>query len=183
MPTRISTPTIESVDEAVSLDVRAFLKKSGGCSGGVAIYTGAEQAMWIANKARKKRELWPATKRVFKPYFPKLDLGKVRFSINSTLVGNWFTKANSVEAMTFGYRIYFDNTDYQISRRGLKLIMHELVHVDQVRRLGGEVEFACAYGKGYLKGGNYRDNPLEVEAYDFVTEHGGSLPNGVKKPK
>ena len=59
--------------------------------------------------------------------------------------------------------------------------MHELVHVDLVRRKGGEVAFACDYGKGYLKGGNYRKNPMEVEAYDFVDKHGDSLPDGVKK--
>ena len=40
------------------------------------------------------------------------------------------------------------------------------VHVDQVRRYGdSELDFACAYGKGFLDAGNYRDNWMEVEAY------------------
>ena len=83
--------------------------------------------------------------------------------------------------MTFGYTIFFKGSNIQKSRGGLKLLMHELVHVDQVRRKGGEVAFACDYGKGYLKGGSYRKNPMEVEAYDFVDKHGDSLPDGVKK--
>jgi len=50
--------------------------------------------------------------------------------------------------------------------------MHELVHVDQVRRRGNnETRFARDYGNGFLKAGNYAKNPLEVEAYDFVTEN------------
>jgi hypothetical protein len=55
--------------------------------------------------------------------------------------------------------------------------MHELVHVDQLRRRGdNEDRFACDYGKGYLEAGNYRNNPLEEEAYDFVDSHSVPLP-------
>ena len=43
-------------------------------------------------------------------------------------------------------------------------IVQELVHTEQVRRLGGEMRFACAYCRGYLAGGGYRTNPLEEEA-------------------
>jgi hypothetical protein len=116
-----------------------------------------------------------------KKYFPKLNLTKVEFCINSTLPGNWFQSRDKVAAMTFGYRIYFNRSDIQKTRSGLKLLMHELVHVDQVRRKGGEIPFACDYGKGYLRAGSYRQNPMEVEAYDFVARHGELLPNGVPK--
>ncbi len=45
-----------------------------------------------------------------------------------------------------------------------------LVHVLQYRRFGGELGFACVYGIGYAKVGfDYKENPFEDEAYDFVT--------------
>ena len=85
--------------------------------------------------------------------------------------------------MTFGYTIYFKRTDIQKTQAGLKLLMHELAHVDQVRRFGGEIPFACKYGKGYLKGGSYLKNPLEVAAYRMVEKHGDELPAKQKNPK
>lgn len=163
------------------MSVLAELKKAGGCQGGKVIYAAAKLSCQAANVARKDRELWDNTRKLFKKYFPDLNLKKVRFHINCTLPGNWFTSANSVDGMTFGYDIYFKGSDLQKSRKGLRLLMHELVHVDQVRRLGGELAFACKYGEEYVKAGNYRDNRLEVEAYDFVAKHGASLPDGVKK--
>jgi hypothetical protein len=55
------------------------------------------------------------------------------------------------------------------------------VHVDQVRRLGGETAFARDYGRGYVEGGGelpaylddvdaYHRNPLEAEAYRFEAQ-------------
>ena len=46
------------------------------------------------------------------------------------------------------------------------LHFHELVHVVQWQHLGME-QFVMAYALGYLQGGGYRANPLEVMAYDF----------------
>lgn len=49
------------------------------------------------------------------------------------------------------------------------MVMHELVHTDQVRRrCNSEILFAADYDKGYLVAGNYHHNPLEKEAFDFV---------------
>lgn len=46
----------------------------------------------------------------------------------------------------------------------------ELVHVLQYRRFVLEPAFACAYGVGYAEAGfDYASNPLEREAYDFVS--------------
>jgi hypothetical protein len=39
------------------------------------------------------------------------------------LVPNWFNGDDKVEGMTFGYHIWFDHTDYQISRGGLTLVL------------------------------------------------------------
>ena len=46
------------------------------------------------------------------------------------------------------------------------LHFHELVHVVQWQHLGAE-RFVMAYALGYLQGGGYRANRLEVMAYNF----------------
>ena len=46
------------------------------------------------------------------------------------------------------------------------LHFHELVHVVQWQHLGPE-RFLMAYAIGYFAGGGYRNNPLEVMAYDL----------------
>lgn len=164
------------------MSVLSTLQNVSGCAGGEAIYAGAKASCLVLNAKRERRELWSNTRSVMQVHFPKLDLTKVRFCINCTLPGNWFASAKWVAAMTFGYTIYFDDSDVQKTHAGLRLLMHELVHVDQVRRLGGESAFACAYGKGYLSAGSYRQNALEVEAYDFVTKHGAALPASQANP-
>ena len=163
------------------MSVLSELRKFGGSAGGIHVYAGAKALVYTRNSMRKRRKLWKSTRKVMKKYFPKLKLGKVRFCINCSLPGNWFESPDKVAAMTFGDTIFFKGTYIQKSRDGLKLLMHELVHVDQVRRKGGELKFAAAYGRGYLKGGSYRKNPMEVEAYNFVAKNGNSLPNGCKK--
>ncbi len=44
------------------------------------------------------------------------------------------------------------------------LLFHELVHVEQYRRLGSP-RFSELYVHGFLDGGGYEANPLEVNAY------------------
>lgn len=46
------------------------------------------------------------------------------------------------------------------------LHFHELVHVVQWRHLGPD-RFLMAYAIGYFAGGGYRNNPLEIMAYDL----------------
>jgi hypothetical protein len=46
------------------------------------------------------------------------------------------------------------------------LHFHELVHVVQWAHLGPQ-KFVMAYALGHLAAGSYRQNPLEVMAYDF----------------
>jgi hypothetical protein len=46
------------------------------------------------------------------------------------------------------------------------LHFHELVHVVQWQHLGPD-RFLMAYALGYMLGGGYRNNPLEVMAYDL----------------
>lgn len=99
--------------------------------------------------------------------------------------------------MTFGSTIYWrDELDERQPADVVKLL-HELVHVDQVRRFGSERQFACEYGRGYVVGDGevpdylrhpraYHRNPLEAEAYTFESRFRdasgridpSTLPNG-----
>ena len=83
--------------------------------------------------------------------------------------------------MTFGSTIYWRDELDEFDAGDLVRLAHELVHVDQVRRHGGESEFACAYGRGYVDGDGdlpgyvrsptkYHRNPLEAEAYRFEAQ-------------
>lgn len=103
--------------------------------------------------------------------------------------------------MTFGYTIYWrDELDEDRAEDLVKLI-HELTHVEQVRRAGNENAFACEYGKGYVRGGGtlpshikrptqYHRNPLEAEAYTLEATYrdddgnvlADKLPDGGREP-
>lgn len=149
------------------MSIRSFLEEHGGCAGGRLIYYAAQTTVQLANWTRDKHRISAETRARLQPLFPELDLDKVEYKMCCSLPGNWFTSADEVEAMTFGYMLYFKDSDVEQTTSGLNTLMHELVHVEQVRRLGSEHAFACEYGIGYLAGG-YRNNPLEEEAYDFV---------------
>jgi hypothetical protein len=145
------------------------LRRLGGCAGGVAIYNAAKASAIAANVSRQRRHLRTETIDRVQPVFPQLDLGRVSFFINATLPPNWFTSADNVEGMTFGYDVYFKSSGYQNDDSKLDVLVHELAHVDQVRRRGdSERDFACDYGKEYLQAGNYEGNVLEVEARAYA---------------
>lgn len=152
------------------MSIMSQLQAAGGCEGGKAIYFGARTSAQVLNAFKQTNKLKTATKARFKPLFPKLDLDRVRVRPDCILPGNWFK--SGVKAMTFGYTIYCKGSHMQSTDAKLNILMHELVHVDQIRRRGNdESRFACDYGKGYLAGGGYMENPLEIEAYDFVTNY------------
>ncbi len=154
------------------MSVLDTLRDLGGCTGGITIYQAAKRSAQVRNVFRKARKLKPETICRLSDLFPGLDLSRVRIYINASLPANWFTSADDVYGMTFGYKIYFKGSGYQKSEEGLQKLMHELVHVDQVRRRGdSETQFACDYGEGYLAAGSYEVNPLEIEAYGFVNNH------------
>jgi len=155
------------------MSVLSKLKKMGACEGGIAIYFAAKAAAATANLLKQRNKLNASTKSKFRPLFPHLDLDRVRVRPDCTLPPNWFTSADDVVAMTFGYTIYCKGKKMQSTNNKLNVLMHELVHVDQIRRRDdSESKFACDYGKGFVAAGNYSDNPLEVEADNFVAANG-----------
>ncbi|MEP7202424.1 MAG: DUF4157 domain-containing protein [Ilumatobacteraceae bacterium] len=148
---------------------------------GQSVFSEAKRSAQIVNILRRGRPLQPATITRLRALFPNLDLESVKVRTRCRMPSNQFRQTGNIYAMTFGYTIYWrDDLDEGDSGDLVKLI-HELVHVDQVRRTGGESEFACEYGRGYLEGGGilpayidevtaYHRNPLEAEAYNFDSQ-------------
>ncbi|TFG79797.1 MAG: DUF4157 domain-containing protein [Chrysiogenales bacterium] len=159
------------------MSVIDFLKEKGGCEGGKLVYFAAKKSAaarngWLVPWSGKiTHRLNSRIINCLQPLYNHADLTQVRFKIDCSLPPNWFTASNSIVAMTFGNMIYFKGHDVQKREEQIKVLMHELVHVDQVVRFGSETNFACEYGKGYLLAGDYEDNHLEMEAYNFTDNH------------
>jgi len=148
---------------------------------GVTIFRETKRSAQIANVGRPSRPLDAETVERLQPLFEGLDLRQVRVRRRCRLPSNRFREHGSIYAMTFGNTIYWRDDLDERDPRDLAKLIHELVHVDQARRLGGEIAFARAYGVGYLDGGGalpafidhptaYHLNPLEAEAYTFEAQ-------------
>jgi hypothetical protein len=187
--------TVRAVGEALGIDRRHT--RSVGCALGRTIYRETKRATSIVNAHRRRDELAPSAIATLQPWFPDLDLGTVRIRTRCRLPANRFDTDGDIYAMTFGSTIYWRDEFDADDPKELVRLAHELVHVDQVRRLGGESAFACAYGEGYLDGGGdlpeYRDdvtayhrNPLEAEAYTFEShfrdDRGRVVPSRLNAP-
>lgn len=171
--------TVRAIGSAFGIDRRHT--DPVGCSLGKTVYRETKRATAIANVNRRREELPAAARSVLAPWFADLDLSDVRLRTRCRLPPNRFKPTGNIYAMTFGNTIYWRGDFDAADPRDLVRLAHELVHVDQVRRLGGEPSFACAYGEGYLNGGGdlpsyldrvtaYHRNPLEAEAYSFESK-------------
>jgi hypothetical protein len=168
--------TVRLVADAVGVWDRRV--SPAGCTLGRTIYRETKRSAQIANVHRRHRPLLDTTVDRLQRLYDGVDLRSVRVRTRCRLPANQFRPTGSIHAMTFGTTIYFrDELDEADPMHVVRLI-HELVHVDQSQRLGGESEFACAYGRGYVEGGGelpayvdeptaYHRNPLESEAYMF----------------
>lgn len=168
--------TLRSIAEALGLIKNR--PQPVGCSLGKVAYREMKRSAQITNVTRPRTELSPATKAMLRELYPDLDVDTIRVRTQCRLPANRFNRTGSMYAMTFGYSIYWrDDLDEDDPKDLVKLI-HEVMHVDQVRRLGGEEFFACQYSEGYVTGGGelpayieepgaYHRNPLEAEAYMF----------------
>lgn len=167
---------MRSVGDALGLWERRVVPV--GCELGTTILRETKRSAQIANVARRPRPLRLETTRRLQALFPELDLTAIRVRTRCRLPSNRFSERGSIYAMTFGDTIYWRDELDEHDPRDLVHLIHELVHVDQIRRHGGEDRFACAYGVGYLEGGGdlpayieeptaYHRNPLEAEAYSF----------------
>ena len=161
---------------------------------GVPVYFIAKAACHVANLGRARRRLDADIVSLMQEHLPELDYHRVRCVYGASLPANWFkslggAKRLTADGMTFGNTIFLRRSVEHglraplpagsasvIDRATLALLLHELVHVDQVRRFGGEIAFAYRYALGFLSARGYRTNPLETEAYDLVARCAASLP-------
>jgi hypothetical protein len=171
--------TIRSVGDAFGLWERRVVPV--GCELGKTVFRETKRSAQIANFRRATRPLRARTIQRLQPLFPDLDLHRVRVRTRCRLPSNRFREHGSIYAMTFGTTIYWRDALDEDDPQDLVKLIHEIVHVDQVRRHGGETGFACAYGMGYIGGGGvlpayiddptaYHRNPLEAEAYSFEAQ-------------
>lgn len=169
--------TIRSIGEALGLwKPRAV---PIGCSIGKVAFRETKRSAQLANLTRPSEPLQERTQAMLRKHFPDLDVGQIRVRRRCRLPANRFDERGSIYAMTFGNSIYWrDAVLDEDDPADLVKLIHEVMHVEQTRRLGGEDAFACAYGEGYLQGGGdvpsriknptaYHRNPLEAEAYTF----------------
>lgn len=149
-----------------------------GCTLGRSIYRETRRSALIANMPRRPRAPGAELQALLANLFPNLDIERVHYRTGCRLPPNRFRERGWVLAMTFGYSIFWRGSFDETDPADVVNFIHEVVHVDQVRRFGGEMPFACEYGKGYLDGGGqlpahirnpsrYHRNPLEAEAYSF----------------
>jgi hypothetical protein len=113
-----------------------------------------------ASTLESARVVVRAAERVSNPYFYG-ELLKMGFEVGS--LPNFADMA----AITYLDTVVFNEPfTYRV-------LFHELVHVVQYEKLGLP-KFAAKYVKGFLSGGSYDANPLEMNAYEleerFATE-------------
>lgn len=172
--------TVRSLAEALGLWKPKAMPV--GCAVGKAILSETRRSAELANFFRPRKELQVATRTKLQTLFPELDVDKIRVRTGCRLPSNKFSKEGSIYAMTFEWTIYWrDKTLNESDPTQFVKLVHEVVHVEQYQRFGGEKGFACKYGEGYFDGSGelpayiesptaYHRNPLEAEAYNFEAQ-------------
>ncbi len=88
------------------------------------------------------------------PFFPTLNLDKIRLYSRGLRLGYLILLLNRANAITFGKRIYFTRGMLDgLAHRGLAgitLIAHELTHVRQYQEIGS-IKFLYLYLRDYLR--------------------------------
>ena len=106
---------------------------------------------------------------LFSPFFPSIDLGRVRIYTHLPFYIHWFAAIKPV-AITIGKRIYFKHKGKggydPHSVDGIELIAHELVHVEQYARYRNKAQFGLSYFKEYRRG--RRNGSSTIEAYQDI---------------
>ena len=142
------------------------------CGAGVTAFAGSEARMAFAD-TDPPRSLTPEEIAICAQILTlgghvSVKLNKVSLYTGASL--GWLP--GSKDGLTLNYDVYLKTTDFSVCNwRHMKLLIHELVHVDQYETLGA-LEFACVYGT-LIAADFDSNNELEIEA-DRVEE--GFLP-------
>jgi hypothetical protein len=144
--------------------VKAAISGSLAFDPGEQVYWVAKAAHATVNAHKHHLKIYDDVRRRMGVFFPGLDLGPVRVVQDATVLARVFR--SSIEATTTGDTIYCVMHDMQYTYAGMKLLIHELCHVKQMRNMG-EDTFATEYGVEFVQHG-YEHMPLETAAYEFV---------------
>lgn len=135
--------------------------------------------------------LEPDVRRTLEDFFDA-DFGAVR--LHRGRLSRWLCRLLRAKAVTVGRRVHFSRAGWALIRRrgerALRLMAHELAHVQQYRRQGLLPMLAGYLGYYFLarllgrsRGVAYRANPYEREAFavegsfrDWLTSYRGSAP-------
>ena len=122
------------------------------------------------NRRRPRRALSSREREILEPFFPALDLKRVRLIEDAHIWG-----IRSIAGITFGRRVYLSGRIDSTSPIDLSLLLHELRHVEQYARRTQPL-FAICYLWGYvLHGFRYARIPLERDAFAFEARHRDAL--------
>jgi len=146
-----------------------------GFTGGILGFYASKALARVVNISKKRQGISPETAARLNFIFPGMSFSSILIVCRAWLPAHLFNR--SIEGMTFRNRIYVTHPDVQHSHAGFLLLVHELVHVKQIRE-SGEFFFACRYGEQFVKNGGYSATmPLEHEAYDFVEKNRYRMPD------
>jgi hypothetical protein len=133
----------------------------------VAQYIFAERSEYVRRCAPLTPEQQSALERFFSPHL--LDsVGILRLDGNRVANPSFYpslAEMGFVNLPDFGQMAAITFSDVVVSHEPFTdgLLFHELVHVEQYRRLG-VTRFAELYVRGFLTGGGYDGIPLEMQA-------------------
>jgi len=154
--------------------IRAIIL-AGGSAAGFLVYFASKALARIVNLRKKKHGISPEMATRLDILFPGMRFSNIRIVCNAWLPAHIFNR--SIEGMTYHNRIYVTHRDVLHNQTGFMLLVHELVHVKQIRE-SGEFYFACRYGGQFVTNGGYSAAmPLEHEAYDFVEKNRHRMPD------
>ncbi|MBN2273975.1 MAG: DUF4157 domain-containing protein [Bacteroidales bacterium] len=137
-----------------------------GYVAGFLVYYACKASARIVNFRKPSHRISPETSTLLKTLFAGMTLDNVIVISNAWLPAHIFNR--SIEGMTFRNRIYIAHRYRPEYHHNLMLLIHEIVHVRQIRNQG-ETVFACKYGVQFLHNRGYGAGmPLEKEAYEFV---------------
>jgi hypothetical protein len=147
----------------------SFLLKIAGVAGGILGFYTSKALAYVVNLRKKAHKISPETAKRLNIFFPGMPFSKIRIICHAWLPAHLFNR--SIEGMTFQNRIYVTHHEIEHNYAGFMLLLHELVHVRQIRE-SGEFIFACKYGEQFFSHGGYSEKmPFENEAYEFVDKN------------
>lgn len=155
---------------------KSFFGGAVGTAGAIAVPAGAaEMERRAAANGSAERTLESRDLSLFRGMFGDwVDGVRVYYGVpplsHWSLGGGMQVDIGDYDGQSFGYKIYVRKNFDQLSREDRVLLLtHELVHARQYREAGESLaKFGERYFRGFVESGNYEDNPMETEAYDFA---------------